>query len=81
MTSDLCLLLGELHVVEDAEDDPEEVVPPVLLEGLTVTLHDLKHDGQTPAGSIRASAASHTSRCCTRLTSGLEIRHITCTGP
>lgn len=43
-TSDLCLLLRELHVVEDAEDDSEEVMPPVLLEGVTVTLHDLKHD-------------------------------------
>ena len=47
VTSDLCLLLGELHVVKDAEDDPEEVVPPMLLEGLTVALHDLKHDRET----------------------------------
>lgn len=43
-TSDLCLLLGELHVVKDAEDDSEEVVPPMLLERVAITLHDLKHD-------------------------------------
>lgn len=47
MESDLGLLLWKLHVVEDAEDDPEEVVPPVLLKGVSVTLHDLKHDGET----------------------------------
>lgn len=46
LESDLGLLLGKLHVVEDAEDDPEEVVPPVLLKGVSVTLHDLKHDGE-----------------------------------
>lgn len=50
VTSDLCLLLGQLHVVEDAEDDPEEVVPPVLLEGVAVALHDLEHDGEASAG-------------------------------
>lgn len=49
-TSHLCLLLGELHVIEDAEDDSEEVVPPVLLKGVAVTLHDLKHDCE---GSVR----------------------------
>lgn len=46
VTSDLRLLLRELHVVEDAEDDSEEVVPPVLLKGVTVALHDLEHDGE-----------------------------------
>lgn len=46
VTSDLRLLLRELHVVEDAEDDSEEVVPPVLLESVTVALHDLEHDGE-----------------------------------
>lgn len=51
VTSDLCLLLGELHVVKDAEDDSEEVVPPVLLKGVAVTLHDLKHDCEPPVGS------------------------------
>jgi len=49
VTSDLRLLLRELHVVEDAEDDPEEVVPPVLLEGEAVALHDLEHDRE-PSG-------------------------------
>lgn len=47
VASDLRLLLGELHVVKDAEDDSEEVVPPVLLEGVAITLHDLKHDRET----------------------------------
>lgn len=51
MTSDLCLLLRELHVVKDAEDDSEEVVPPMLLEGVAVTLHDLKHDCETSVRS------------------------------
>lgn len=46
MTSDLRLLLRELHVVKDAEDDSEEVVPPVLLKGVTVALHDLEHDSE-----------------------------------
>lgn len=50
MTSDLRLLLRQLHVVEDAEDDPEEVVPPVLLEGVAVALHDLEHDGEASVG-------------------------------
>ena len=51
MTSDLCLLLRQFHVVKDAEDDPEEVMPPVLLEGVAITLHDLKHDCETSAKS------------------------------
>lgn len=46
-STDLCLLFGELHVVEDAKDNSEKVVPPVLLEGVTVTLHNLKHDCET----------------------------------
>lgn len=50
VTSDLCLLLGELHVVKDAEDDSEEVVPPMLLEGVAVALHNLEHDRETPVG-------------------------------
>lgn len=51
MTSDLRLLLGELHVVKDAEDDSEEVVPPVLFKGVAVTLHDLKHDREPSEGN------------------------------
>lgn len=51
MNSDLCLLLRELHVVKDAEDDSEEVVPPVLLECVAVALHDLKHDSETSVRS------------------------------
>lgn len=47
--SDLRLLLGQLHVVEDAKDDPEQVVPPVLLESVAVALHNLEHDCETPA--------------------------------
>lgn len=46
VTSDLRLLLGQLHIVEDAEDDSEEVVPPVFLEGVTIALHDLEHDSE-----------------------------------
>lgn len=42
--SDLCLLLWQLHIVKDAEDDPEEILPPVPLKGVSVALHDLKHD-------------------------------------
>lgn len=42
------LLLRELHVVEYSKDDAKEIMPPVLLKGVSVTLHDLKHDGQTP---------------------------------
>lgn len=49
-STDLCLLFGKLHVVEDAKDNSEEVVPPVLLEGVTVTLHNLKHDCETSVG-------------------------------
>ena len=59
VSSDLCLLLRELHVVKDAEDDSEEVVPPVVLEGVAVTLHDLKHDCETSVRSketVKASA-------------------------
>lgn len=66
VTSDLCLLLRELHVVKDAEDDSEEVVPPVLLESVTVTLHDLKHDCEA---SVRGKDKqfTHQSGCCTAL--------------
>lgn len=49
MNSDLCLLLGQLHVVKYAEDDSEQVVPPVLLESVAVALHNLKHDRETSA--------------------------------
>lgn len=45
--SDLRLLLGQLHVVEDAKDDSKEVVPPVLLKSVAVALHNLEHDGET----------------------------------
>lgn len=58
--SDLCLLLRELHVVKDAEDDSEEVVPPVLLERVTVTLHDFKHDCET---SVRSKHKHQTHTC------------------
>lgn len=49
VTSDLRLLLRKFHVVENAEDNSEEVVPPVLLKGVAVTLHDLKHHCKTSA--------------------------------
>lgn len=62
MTSDLSLLLRELHVVKDAEDNSEEVVPPVLLEGVAITLHDLKHDCETSARSTDKQF-SHQSCC------------------
>lgn len=73
VTSDLCLLLGELHVVKDAEDDSEEVVPPMLLERVTVTLHDLKHDSQT---SVRSKDKQFTHQSPQRAeygTTGTEI--------
>lgn len=60
MTSDLCLLLGELHVVKDAEDDSEEVVPPMLLESVAITLHDLKHDCET---SVRSKDKQFACQC------------------
>lgn len=59
MISDLRLLLGQLHVVEDAEDNPEEVVPPVLLEGVAVALHDLKHDGEASEEEQRKKQCCH----------------------
>lgn len=61
VNSDLRLLLRQLHVVEDAEDDSEEVVPPVLLEGVAVTLHDLEHDGET---SVRRQGQKRHQSCC-----------------
>lgn len=51
--SHLRLLLRELHVVEDAEDDAEKVVPPVLFKGVSVALHNLKHHSQTPVTERR----------------------------
>lgn len=42
--SDLCLLLWQLHIVENAEHDPEEILPPVPLKGVSIALHDLEHD-------------------------------------
>ena len=45
----LGLLLWELHVVEDPEDNPEKILPPVLLVHVTVGLHDLEHHRQAPA--------------------------------
>lgn len=62
MTSDLCLLLRELHVVKDAEDDSEEVVPPVLLEGEAVALHDLEHDRETSVRD-KDKRLTHQSSC------------------
>ena len=41
-------LFRQFHVVKDAEDDAEEVTPPVTLEGLPISFHDLKHHSQTP---------------------------------
>lgn len=66
VTSDLRLLLGEFHVVKDAEDNPEEVVPPVFLKGVAVALHDLKHDCETSVTSkdkqFRRQAGSVTAQ-------------------
>ena len=44
--TNLQLLLRQLHVVEDAEQDLEEVLPPVLPVRHAVGLDDLEHDGQ-----------------------------------
>lgn len=52
--SDLCLLLWQLHIVKDAEHDPEEILPPVPLKGVSVALHDLEHDGEAPVKSRQA---------------------------
>lgn len=46
--ADLGLLLGQLHVVENPEDDSEQVLPPVLLKGVSVGLHHFEHHGQAP---------------------------------
>lgn len=57
-TLDLSLLLGQLHVVEDPEDDSEQVLPPVFLEGVSVGLHHFKHHGQAPGTQTRIVATS-----------------------
>lgn len=54
--ADLGLLLGQLHVVEDPEDDSEQVLPPVFLEGVSVSLHHFKHHGQAPGTQTRTVA-------------------------
>lgn len=46
--ADLGLLLGQLHVVEDPEDNSEQVLPPVFLKGVSVRLHHFEHHGQAP---------------------------------
>lgn len=57
-TLDLSLLLGQLHVVEDPEDDSEQVLPPVFLEGVSVGLHHFKHHGQAPGTQTHIVATS-----------------------
>lgn len=43
LLSDLCLLLWELHIVKNAEHNPEEILPPMPLKCVSISLHDLKH--------------------------------------
>ena len=38
----------QFHVVEYSEDYPEQIAPPVLFVSVAVSLHYLKHDGETP---------------------------------
>lgn len=44
----LSLLLRKLHVVKDPEDNSEQVLPPVFLEGVAIGLHHFKHHCQPP---------------------------------
>ena len=44
----LSLLLRQLHVVKDPEDDPEQVLPPVFLKGVSIGLHHFKHHCEPP---------------------------------
>ena len=46
-------MLRQLHVVEDAEQDLEEVLPPVLAVRHAVGLNDLEHDGQSPGPHVQ----------------------------
>ena len=46
----LRLLLGEFHIVKNPEHDSEQVLPPVLFEGMAIALHDLEHDREPSAG-------------------------------
>lgn len=48
MLTHLSLLLRKLHVVEDPKDDAEQILPPVSLIGVAVSLHHLKHHRKTP---------------------------------
>lgn len=59
---DLGLLLRELHVVENPEDDPEQVLPPVFLVRVTVSLHHLKHHRQTPEADSQSDLKDQTTR-------------------
>lgn len=47
----LRLLLREFHIVKNPEHDSEQVLPPVLFKGVTVALHDLKHDRESSGGT------------------------------
>lgn len=60
--SDLRLLLWQLHIVEDAEDDPEEILPPVPLKGVSVALHDLEHDREASVKGRHTRFKCHCSQ-------------------
>ena len=50
MTSHLCFLFRQFHVVKDSEDDFKQIHPPSLQESVPVALHYLKHHRQTSEG-------------------------------
>ena len=41
------LSVWQLHVIENPKYNFKDISPPMLEEGITVTLHDFKHDCQT----------------------------------
>lgn len=51
--ADLHLLLRQLHMIKNAEDNPEEILPPVPLKGVAVALHDLEHYCEASATSTQ----------------------------
>lgn len=72
----LSLLLRQLHVVKDPEDDSEQVLPPVFLEGVPIGLHHFKHHCQAPGKCVRAH--THTQRFVLSLVRQLTFAFLCC---
>ena len=56
----LGVLLGQLHVVEDAEQDLEQVLPPMRLERSPMGLHHIEENGKGTRAHIELATANHT---------------------